>query len=126
MFVFLIFFGVQTICVVVAHELLHYGAARALGLSPSLSLVNPLRPAVVYRNRHVDWKNCLVAIAPGIILPAIGFTVLHVYPTLWVFALLAISNLVNLLPITADGEIVLLSLWNIMQNEKNQRSLSQG
>ena len=78
---------------------------------------------VVYTNRNNPLDNLLIsAISPlflvivGIILPLNYYTV--------ILKVSCISNIFNLLPFTADGEIILLSIFKFLGGEINEKKCS--
>lgn len=81
------------------HEILHYLVARALHYQACFKHVGVLAFQVEYRNQNRPLDNFLIAfISPF---------------------LLTLMNLFNLLPFTADGEVILLSIVQLIQKEKN-------
>ncbi|MFV0556512.1 MAG: hypothetical protein ACK5LM_05375 [Lactovum sp.] len=109
---FLYFLSIYLILIV--HEYLHFLLAKFLKYEVSIICVHPLAFKLVYENKNKALENLLIAaFSPaflfviGILLPSNVYTLL--------LKLSCLSNFFNLLPITADGEVILLSLVQIFR-----------
>jgi len=100
--------------VLLVHEWLHFILAKFFKYNAYIKRVGLYPFKVVYTNRNNPLDNLLIsAISPlflvivGIILPLNYYTV--------ILKVSCISNIFNLLPFTADGEIILLSIFQIFR-----------
>lgn len=73
---------------------------------------------VEYRNQNRPLDNFLIAFISPFLLTLIGILIPLNYYTL-VLKVTCLMNLFNLLPFTADGEVILLSIVQLIQKEKN-------
>ena len=100
--------------VLLVHEWLHFILAKFFKYNAYIKRVGLYPFKVVYTNRNNPLDNLLIsAISPlflvivGIILPLNYYTV--------ILKVSCISNIFNLLPFTADREIILLSIFQIFR-----------
>ena len=100
------------------HEILHYLVARVLRYQAYFKHVGILACQVEYRNRNCQLDNFLIAFISPFLLTIIGILIPLNYYTL-VLKVTCLMNLFNLLPFTADGEVILLSIVQLIQKEKN-------
>ena len=104
---------IQIIISIVLHESLHYLVAKRLKLYPQVKIHN-LIPSVIYQNTHDYIKNLLVSIAPLSML-----TLVYILPDKWyVLKVMCFCQIFNLFPFTQDGEVILLSIINLLKHEK--------
>lgn len=100
------------------HEILHYLVARALHYQACFKHVGVLAFQVEYRNQNRPLDNFLIAFISPFLLTLIGILIPLNYYTL-VLKVTCLMNLFNLLLFTADGEVILLSIVQLIQKEKN-------
>lgn len=118
---FLVKFILSIMLSLIIHELSHVLMAKGLGYQPHIQRKGILNFAVTYRNQQNDKHNLMIAaIAPvmsimvGILLPN--------GQNLLLLKLFCLSNIFNLLPVTSDGEVILLSVINILRKRRNEKS----
>lgn len=110
---FVIIFITSFAFVLFLHEITHFATAKVLGLSPKFIISKAGTPIVRYKNNHEYIKIFFVAISA----PIIVISVTVILPNISEFILvkiLGILNIINLLPITTDGEVAvyaILKLW---------------
>ncbi len=101
-------------CILIAHELIHLFTARFLKYKARVRCINILAFKVEYINKHKPVDNLLIAGISPVVLFIIGiFIPLNFYTLL--IKLMCVGNFFNLFPITADGEIILLSIFQIFK-----------
>lgn len=105
-----------TLGLVIVHEGIHYITAYCLGLSPKVKL--SLRsPSVTYKNKGCDIKNLLVSGIAPIILIIAGIFINGKDIISFYTKILCLSNVFNLLPFTTDGEVIVMSILNIVRKK---------
>lgn len=105
--------------VLIVHEWIHLLVAKLLKYKAYIKRINPLAFQVVYPNQHRPFDNLLIAGSSPLILFVIGcFMPLNFYTI--IVKLASLSNFFNLLPITGDGEIILLSILQIYKGRKGE------
>lgn len=83
-----------------------------------LNTLGVLTFQVEYRNQNRPLDNFLIAFISPFLLTLIGILIPLNYYIL-VLKVTCLMNLFNLLPFTADGEVILLSIVQLIQKEKN-------
>ena len=73
---------------------------------------------IAYENNNNDIQNLIIAISAPIITTGIGIYLVFQIPNLIGLGILFLTNIINFFPITNDGEIILMSLVNIVRREK--------
>ncbi|MDN6900193.1 metalloprotease family protein [Oenococcus sicerae] len=116
----ILFIGYILSCLlaVVIHEIIHFITASFCKLNPSLILDNWAIPKVVFKNAGNDYKNLLVACLAPICLITLGVAIHFVVNAFVVFQFMCLTNILNLLPVSSDGEIIYLSIGNIFSKRK--------
>ncbi|WP_236700984.1 metalloprotease family protein [Kandleria vitulina] len=102
---------IEIILSIILHEFFHYLTAKALKLEPKIKL-KFLVPSVVYKNTKDNIKNLIVSSSP---LLMILLTFIIPENKVIVFKIMCLCQLINIFPITADGEIILLSIMNLLK-----------
>lgn len=107
--------GLLVVSTIVIHEFFHYIIAKLFGYRPKLLFSSYLSPTITYENKHDHLSNLIIsAVGP------LGTAVLGaIVPNIQLFSLFKIVcflHLVCLLPITADGQVILLSILSIIKN----------
>lgn len=102
---------IEIILSIILHEFFHYLTAKVLKLEPTIKL-KYLIPSVVYKNTKEDVKNLIVSAAP---LLMILLTFIIPEDKFIVFKIMCLCQIINIFPITADGEIILLSIMNLLK-----------
>lgn len=97
------------------HEGIHLFCAKILGYKPVLVKISPWAFKVSYKNKHIAIDNLIIAIMPAIVLIIIGIIIPLNYWT-FILKLACLINFVNLLPITGDGEMIFLSIFQILKS----------
>lgn len=97
---------------ILVHEGIHWLAAVATGYDPKINWYL-FAPSVQYENKNNQWHNLCIACSAPLLLFLVGLFMQG--ESLFFFSLKVcfLSNIFNLMPITNDGEIILLSLYNI-------------
>lgn len=117
MFLFTIKFISSCLIVVTAHEAIHFLVAKLFKLSPSFYITRLGTPIVEYKNNDNYFGIFVVSISAPI-----GIFVITLFlPQTSQFdliKLMGILNIVNLLPITADGEVAIYALLKIWKKIK--------
>ncbi|MDR2661183.1 MAG: metalloprotease family protein [Lactobacillaceae bacterium] len=104
--------------VVIFHELIHFIIAVILKAKPSINFNNFYKPTVLYSRKITDLKIIVITSAPISILFLLGCIIHAGNYVLFLFKIMCLANIVNLLPITNDGEIILFSIMNIISKRK--------
>lgn len=97
---------------VLVHEWIHWLTAVALGYRPTFNW-KLSAPSIQYENKSNPWDNLCIAISAPLILFLFGLFLQGESIFLFSLKVCCLSNILNLMPITNDGEIILLSLYNI-------------
>lgn len=104
----------------ILHELLHIFIAHLLSYSPKLTFLPPLKFQVYYENRYQPLDNLLISIISPLFLVFIGFFIeLNIYTI--ILKITCLLNLFNLIPITGDGEVIFLSLMQMIKKKRGKR-----
>lgn len=103
---------VSLVLSILVHEWIHWLTAVAMGYQPTINW-QLFAPSIQYENKNNQWYNLCIASSAPLILFLIGL--FFQGESIFIFSLkvCCLSNVVNLLPITNDGEVILLSLYNI-------------
>jgi len=98
--------------VVFLHEFIHYGIAFFLGCNPAIHFDKYLTPIVSYRNRHHYLKILIISASAPLFLVAVG---IMISPNIWMIVMkcMCLANILNFIPITADGEAILYALLHL-------------
>lgn len=118
--------GYAVCAAVTIHECFHYAVAKICGADPRFS-IQKLTPSVSFKNRHNDLHNLLVALAGPLPLVIIGFCLINrtnAHTT--IFMLMCLTNVFNLIPVTADGQVILLSILNMIKSRSKSRKIRFG
>jgi hypothetical protein len=103
--------------IVMIHEGFHYGLARIFNRNPQIKINKYLQVSVVYKNNHNDLQNLVIACVGPLCLVCIGIFIsgnnLFSLPA----KIFCLANLINLFPVTADGEVIILSLLRMCKHE---------
>lgn len=114
MILFISFLGI--VGLVLLHETIHLVVAMILGYKPIIKK-SILVPAILYENKQNDFHNLLIAgsaplflIFLGLLLPAENVPTVLIRLFCWL-------NILNLLPVTNDGEMIFLSLCHLLRRK---------
>ncbi|NBA57114.1 metalloprotease family protein [Enterococcus hirae] len=100
--------------ILLLHEGIHFFFAKLFRYDPVLVKINFVAFKIIYTNNNKPLENLIIAIMPAIILTTLGIIIPLNYYTL-ILKLMCLANFINLLPITGDGEIIILSLFKIFK-----------
>lgn len=118
--------GYAVCAAVTIHECFHYAVAKICGADPRFS-IQKLTPSVSFKNRHNDLHNLLVALAGPLPLVIIGFCLINrINAHTTIFMLMCLTNVFNLIPVTADGQVILLSILNMIKSRSKSRKIRFG
>ncbi|WP_430607911.1 metalloprotease family protein [Enterococcus sp. DIV2379] len=73
---------------------------------------------ITYENNYNDLQNMVIAISAPIVTTSIGLFLVFEIPDLRGLGILFLTNIINFFPITNDGEIILMSLINIVRRKR--------
>lgn len=124
------FFHVLTICaatfaIVCIHEFLHWVSALAMKLKPHINLTRLWVPTVVYKNTGEYGKILFTTALPNVVLVCVGiFLPVHYAVCLYV-KMLCFIHVVQFLPFTADGRVILLSFNKLYKRYKKSELLKK-
>lgn len=105
-----------TFLLVCVHEGIHFLTAYVMGLSPKLNC-HVLKPSVYFRNKRNDIKNLIVATSSPLLLTSYG-VMMNPEDILTLYTkILCLTNLLNFLPFTSDGEVILISIINLVRRK---------
>lgn len=107
------------IFVVVAHEAIHFLTAKLLTVSATIDIHNFFVPKVTYTSNTTDWKIVLITISPTIVLILCGYIIPPKSYMLSLLKIMCYLNVTNLIPLTGDGEVLLLALLNMILRKKS-------
>ena len=103
---------------IVIHEIFHYALAIAFGYKPKLYFSSYLIPTVIYENKHEPVITLVISLAGPLGTAMVGL----ILPDITLFSLVKLvyfSHLLCLLPITTDGQVILLSILSIIKKRRN-------
>ncbi|TAA65571.1 hypothetical protein D2908_09805 [Streptococcus sp. LQJ-218] len=100
---------------VVIHEMLHYLTAYFLGYNPKFEFENFLVPSVKFINKGRDVHNFIIALAAPTGLVLIGLLIPSNNAFLSLVRIVCFLNVLHIFPFCTDGQVILLSLLNIMR-----------
>lgn len=98
----------------IAHEALHWLCAWFLRLNPRLRMSRWFVVSVQYDNAGSDWKHLVTSACGPVVLVLIGLSLPHGDTVVCIAKTVLLLNLCNLLPITNDGEVIAMSVTNIL------------
>lgn len=119
------FFLEITICLIIftvvicIHEGIHYGMATILGYTPKVSVSKFLTPTVEFENKKRDIDNLLISSSAPLILFLVGCFISGENLVEMFLKNICLLNIVCLLPVSADGQVTMLSLINLIRREGN-------
>lgn len=100
---------------VVIHEFLHFLVAKILHVNAKLKINSFFTPVIYYKNPKSDIKTLLIAILSPMLMILLGLTINKHLNYLIAFKIVCLSNFLNLLPVTGDGEIIFMSIFNLIK-----------
>ncbi|EGQ3129994.1 metalloprotease family protein [Staphylococcus pseudintermedius] len=74
--------------------------------------------SVSYKNNHNSFQNLVIAASAPFICVSLGL-ILLILGYLNILTLVFLSNIFNFLPVTQDGQIILISIINILKSNNN-------
>ncbi|EHN58775.1 hypothetical protein OKIT_0664 [Oenococcus kitaharae DSM 17330] len=77
-----------------------------------------LLPVISYKNPGRDAQNLVVALSAPVGLIILGMLINSEIPYFGLAKILCLTNVANLLPITTDGEVIFLSVYNLIKENK--------
>ncbi|GAA2966325.1 hypothetical protein [Ligilactobacillus murinus] len=98
------------------HESFHYIVARLFGYNPKFVFSSYFSPTIIYTNRGEDLKNLCISLAGPLGTVIIGMLVPDI-DLFNLFKIVCFLHLICLTPITADGQVILLSILNIVRGK---------
>ena len=104
--------------VMIIHELIHLMFIKLFKKEIKSIRINPFGGKVSYINDHKYVDILIISIAPNVLFPLLGGLLLYnnlggIYN---LFAIFCLIHLVNFLPFTADGRVVLYCLLKIVES----------
>lgn len=120
MILLVLIYLMSSLVIVLSHELLHFFMAKKLGYQPRMEPIKFWGAKVVYANRQNHFHNLIIAGIPTLCLVTLGFLIPNTVNFI-VCKLLCLINIFNLLPFTADGEIILLSVVMLIKKGKKNK-----
>lgn len=103
---------------VFVHEIIHLFVAYCFGFKIKINIQNILSPRLIYKNNGKLGMVFLISVSPAIFQIIIAFLLPHNYP--WNFLkIYFFLNIFNLLPITADGEILMYVILTKFKNRSD-------
>ncbi|MGW7948363.1 metalloprotease family protein [Staphylococcus xylosus] len=104
----------------VVHELTHYVFAKIYKREQVKININKVYAfSVSYKNNHNSVQNLIISLSAPLVCVIIGL----IYFKLGYFNILTIVfliNIINFFPVTRDGQVILISLINIIKNSKTK------
>lgn len=105
--------------ILIIHEFLHLIVAKFFKYNTNIKKFAIFPFKVEYVNNNKPLENLLIAIISPLFLFLVGVIIPLNYYTV-ILKLTCVINFFNLLPITADGEVILLSIFQILERKKNK------
>lgn len=104
--------------VVAAHEIIHFLTAKMLKVNATVDIHNFFVPKVTYMSTITNWKITLITVSPSMILIFCGYIIPSNSYMLSLFKIMCCLNITNLVPLTGDGEVLLLALFNMILRKR--------
>lgn len=101
---------------VLLHESIHFLVALALDYHPKIKW-SVFYPAVYYENKQNHYHNILIACSAPLSMIAIGLLIKGNDTVTTGLKCFCLANIFNLLPVTNDGEVILLSLCRMIRRK---------
>ncbi len=102
--------------VVICHEVIHWIFAKWFHRHPKIEFYQFITPVVTYKNNDNDLQNLIISASAPIILTILGILIDGNTGTIFI-KIMCLFNAFNLLPIATDGEVILLSVINLLRKE---------
>lgn len=103
--------------VIIFHEMIHWVIAKIFCRQPKILFSKLMTPTIVYVNNQNDWQNLIITSSAPLIVITIGlFITVDSIFTITV-KILCLMNIFNLFPITTDGEVIILSILNLLKKK---------
>ncbi|WP_210469308.1 metalloprotease family protein [Sporosarcina sp. 6E9] len=106
------------ISIVVLHEAIHWAFALLFRRDPTLKFEHFFTPVITYKNNQSDTQNLIISASAPLILFTVGLLIESDSGMLVMIKLMCLANFFNLLPVTADGQMILLSLLNMLKKKQ--------
>ncbi|HLR74090.1 MAG TPA: DUF3267 domain-containing protein [Virgibacillus sp.] len=105
--------------VLIMHELIHLLFVKLFKKELISFKINVFGGKVTYVNDTKHAEILLISLAPSVILPILGAIILYADLGIYynVFALFCLINMINFLPVTADGRVALYCLLKMMESK---------
>lgn len=120
--VILIYYTLAVISIVILHEAIHWIFALLFRRSPILKFQNFFTPVIIYKNNQSDIQNLIISVSAPLILFTAGLLLESYSGILVVIKIMCLANFLNFLPITTDGQVILLSLLNMLKKWKTGKT----
>lgn len=104
--------------VAIIHESIHYIFAFIFKREELTFKINPLHCYVSYKNNNNDLQNLIISLSSPLLITLIGFIILIYFPSIRGIGILCFFNIINFTPLTSDGEVILISVINIVRRIK--------
>ncbi|MHA8042359.1 metalloprotease family protein (plasmid) [Staphylococcus xylosus] len=109
----------EFLLVAVIHELTHFIFAKIYKREYiKINVKKIYYLSVSYKNNHNPSQNLVIAISAPCVCVFIGLTLI-ILGQLNFLTLIFLLNILNFLPITQDGQMILISIIDILKNRKN-------
>lgn len=116
--IILFIYLISIVIVVAFHEFLHWIMAKYFNRNPKIYFGSFFTPIIRYKNNNNDLQNIIIAsIAPAISI-ILGLFISSENQYLVVAKVILLSNIINLLPITSDGKVILISIIKLIKKVK--------
>ncbi|WP_430786894.1 metalloprotease family protein [Virgibacillus flavescens] len=116
--VILISYVLIVISIVALHEAIHWVFALLFRRDPSFKFQRFFTPVITYKNNQSDTQNLIISASAPVILFTAGLLIESNSGVLVLIKIMCLANFFNLLPVTADGQMILLSLLNIRKKRQ--------
>lgn len=110
------------IAMICIHEGIHYGMATILGYKPIFTFGKFLTPTVEFENKNRVIDNLLISISAPLTLFLVGCLINGETSVVLFLKYICLLNIFCLLPLSADGQVMILSLINLVKGKEYEKN----
>ncbi|ANU10841.1 membrane protein [Planococcus antarcticus DSM 14505] len=110
------------ISIVILHEAIHWMFALLFRRVPTLKFEHFFTPVITYKNNQSDIQNLIISASAPLGLFTVGLLIEADSGILVLIKIMCLANIFNFLPLTADGQVILLSLLNMLKKRRTGRT----
>lgn len=117
-FIYISYILLSFYMVAIIHESIHYIFAFIFKREELSFKISPVQCYVSYKNNDNDFQNLIISSSAPLLTTFIGLIILIFFTDIKGIGLIFFTNLLNFTPLTSDGEVILVSILNILRRKK--------